>query len=531
MKFLKNISINIALVLILIFFGCEPDNVVYNSSKNEIVINEKTIVINPFNNAPLTALIRVGHDNLFPADVEKINITILGKKDGIDIVGEMHPKTENFKRQFFDITKDKKHANKFISRLDSVEIPILGLYPNYKNQILFNIETSSNIFSGEATLQTGELPDKTLSIIIDKVQTKDMEPGEVTWITFDQYNFDFMFDSTGEIRWIIDARGNSDLRILKNGNLLIKPWRHASHLSEYTFLGEEIYVWNINKNYKNHHDLYEMPSGNFLLPVDKLTLRQEGYKTWEDCLIEINRTTNEIINSWDLFKLMDIKNLPLVWNGSQPGDWFHMNSVWYDEPKDEIIVSGKYGGVLKLSRNGENGEIDNLNKDLIWFMPSFNHYEFYSKHEATKNFISKSVDLLDNIHLNQWLNFEDFHWPGNQHNPVIIPSNDNLLHFLIFNNVNTPNRSAIVEYAINEEKNIVKEVWEYGKDRADIYASAWSGSTWLPHTNNRMSIPANRFNPKTEVNINKEIVFEFRINSDVDLKAYRSGRTNLYPTN
>lgn len=524
-----NISKISHLILAIIIFGCEPSNVVYNSSKNEIVLNEKTIIYDPFGTAPLTAIIRVGHDDLLPHDVEKIKITILGKKDGVDIIGEMHPKNENFKNQFFDITKEKKHSNIIISRKDSVEIPILGLYPNYKNQVLYNIETSSNLFIGEATLQTRELPDKSLSIIIDEVKTRDMEPGEVTWITFDQYNFDFMFDSTGEIRWIIDARGNSDLRILKNGNLLIKPWRHASHLSEYTFLGEEKYVWNIPKNYKNHHDLYEMPSGNFLLPVDKLTLRDEGYKTWEDCLIEINRTTNEITNSWDLFKLMDIKNLPSVWNGSQPGDWFHMNSVWYDEPKDEIIVSGKYGGVLKLSRNGENGEIDNSNKNLVWFMPTFNKYEFFSKHDATRNFISKSSDLLGNTHIDQGSNYEDFHWPGNQHNPVIIPSNDNLLHFLIFNNVNTPNRSAIIEYAINEEKNIVKEVWEYGKDRADIFASAWSGSTWLPSTNNRMSIPANTFNPKTEVNINKEIVFEFRVFSDVALKAYRSGRIDLYP--
>jgi len=525
------ISKTITFALLIICWGCDPDNVVYNSSKNEIILNEKTITINPFKTSPLTAIIRVGHDNLFPNDVKKMNVTVLGKKDGNDIIGEMHPQNESFKKQFFDITKEKKYSNIFISRIDSVEIPILGLYPNYINQVLFSIETSSNIFSGEATIKTNELPDKTLSIIVDKVSSQDMEPGEVTWITFDQYNFDFMFDSAGEVRWIIDARGNSDLRILNNGNLLIKPWRHASHLSEYSFLGEEKYVWNISKNYKNHHDLFEMPSGNFLLPVDKLTLRDEGYKTWEDCLIEINRITNEIVNSWDLFKLMDIKNLPSVWNGSQPGDWFHMNSIWYHESKDEIIVSGKYGGVMKLSRNGENGETDNLNKNLIWFMPTLSQYEFFSKHDATKNFITKSSDLSGNIHTNQGSNFEDFHWPGNQHNPVIIPSVDNLLHFLIFNNVNTPNRSAIIEYAINEEENIVKEVWEYGKDRADIFASAWSGSTWLPKTNNRMSIPANSFNPKTEVNINKDIVFEIRIKSSVDLKAYRSGRINLYPIN
>jgi len=530
-NFKSSLKIN-SVFITLVFFGCETQNIVYNPSKSEIVLNQSTIIVNPFYVAPLTAIIRVGNDNLIPVDVEKITVKVLGEKDkGVDINGTMYPKSESFKRQFFDISKEKKYANTIISQSDSVEIPVLGLYSNYSNRVEFSIETSSNIFTGQATIQTNLLPDESLSINVDVAKKEDMEPGEVTWITFDQYNYDLMFDYTGEVRWIIDVRGNSDLRILKNRNLLIKPWRHASHLGEYTLLGEEVYVWNIFKNYKNHHDIFEMPSGNFLIPVDRLTLRNEGYKTWEDCIIEINRLTSEIVNSWDLFELMDIKNLPSVWNGAAPGDWYHMNSLWYDELKDEIIVSGKYGGVLKLSRNGENGSNVNKNKDIIWFMPSLDRYKFYNSHEATKKYISTATDLSGSIYADQGINHEDFHWPGNQHNPVIIPSNDNLLHFLLFNNVHTPNRSSIVEYVIDEKENTVKEIWEYGKDRPDIFASAWSGSTWLETTNNRMSIPANSLNPKTEVNIDKDIVFEFKISSNVDLKAYRAGRINLYPEN
>ena len=511
-------------------FGCDPDGIIINTPKKEIEVTESTVIVNPFLVAPLTAIVRIGAVNLFPEDVEEINVKVLGKENGgVDISGTMYPRTNIFKKHFFDISIEKKYDNKIISYKDSIEIPILGLYANYKNTVEYSVETTTHIFNGVVLIQTDPFPDESLQIEVDIAERDKMEPGEVTWITFDQFAYDFMFDYQGEIRWIIDVRGNSDLRKLRNGNLLIKPWRNASHFGEYTLLGEEVYVWNILNGFKNHHDIYEMPSGNFLVPVDRTTLRNEGYKTWEDCILEIGRQTSDIVNYWDLFELMDIKNLSAVWKKDTPGDWYHMNSLWYDDLKDEIIVSGKHGGVLKLSRNGENGDIANKNINIVWFMPSFDQYKFYNSHDATKDYILTATNPLGSIYADQGINHEDFHWTGNQHNPVIIPSNDQLLHFLIFNNVYIDNRSAVVEYVINEEESTVKEIWQYGRDRPDLFATAWSGSTWLQKTNNRMAIPANNHNPKSEVTLDKEIVFEYKINASGSLKGYRAGRVNLYP--
>ena len=509
----------------------KKDSITITTLKKEVEIEDNVIIINPFIVAPLTAIIRIGNEQLSPESVEEITVKVLGKPNGgVDISGIMYPKTDEFKAHFFDITKDKTFNKTVISHKDSVEIPILGLYADYNNTIEYMVKTSSHIYKGKTTIQTDKLPDEDLAIEVKVVKPEKMEPGNVTWATADIYSYDFMFDCKGEIRWIINVKGNSDLRILKNGNLVIKPWWGGQNFGEYTPMGENINTWNIPNNFKNHHDLYEMSSGNFLVPVDLRIAREEGYTTTEDCILEIDRQTGEIVNYWDLFELMDIKNLQDVWfHKNSPSDWFHMNSLCYDEIKDEIIVSGKHGGVIKLSRNGENGNTVNKNKEIVWFMPRFDFYNFYKDHHATKNYILTAVNNSGIPYAQQNIYHDDFHWTKYQHNPSIIPSNDGTLHFLIFNNVYDVDLSAIVEYVVDEELMTVKQIWKYGENRPDLYGYAWSGTTFLPQTNNRIMFPPLPENPKVEVTIDKEIVFEYLIKSSGAPRWYRTGRINLYP--
>ncbi len=535
--------LNLVLVILTLFMSCK--NGVDTNQK--IDLSKNTIVLNPFRVAPLTAIVQVEANVETVTKVKEIYVKVLGKDNesgqaGIDISGKLYPQSEDFKKHFFDITKDKVFNNKVITSKDNIEIPVLGLYPNYENKVFIALKVGKTIYSDTVKIQTDSIiPDDSLSIDITECHPKLMAKGDVTWITADSYNYDFMFDRQGKIRWIINVEGNSDLRILKNGNLLIRTWWAESDFGEYTMLGESVNRWKLPDEFRNHHDIVEMPNGNFLVPVTYTMKRPEGYITVQDNLIELDRNSGKIVNNWDLFELMHIADLKEVWQEKKlwyknhfvkdgPKDWFHMNSIAYDGLRDEIIVSGKHGGVIKLSRNGENGPGVNANKKIIWYMPMQGQYSYYANHSATKDYILTAVDTSGNLYADQTIRHDNFHWMKYQHDPTIIYSKGHFIKYLIFNNVYEKGRSAMVEYLVNEKNATVKEVWQYGRKRKKLYSAAWAGAVLLPKTNNRLMITAFQVNPKVEVTKNKKVAFEFSIFSkNFQPKWYRGGRINLYP--
>lgn len=525
-------------LLLLILVSVASAIIIISKVKSRIHLAEPEVIINPFSVNPLTALIKVHHDELKPEDVESMRIKVLGKsykqgKKGVDIEATLYPRSKEFKMNFFDITKHKVYNDLIITDTQGIEIPVLGLYPDFNNTVEYKIITKSSIYLGNVNIQTDTLPDRSFKINVNKVLPKKMEEGDVTWMTADEFQYDVMFDHFGEIRWIINVEGNSDLRVLRNGNLLIRSWWYERNFGEYTRMGESVQSWKLPGGFANHHNIIELPNGNFLILVTRLSKRKEGYKSVEDCILEIDRKSSKVLNYWDLFEIMDISNLEEVWTHKPvegPGDWFHMNSICYDEFRDAIIVSGKHGGVIKLTRNGENGFEVNADKDIVWYMPMHDQYSLYANHQATKNYILVAVDPSGNAYEDQTLRHPDFHWMKYQHDPTITLSEDSLVKFLIFDNVHEPQRSSIVEYLVDEGSSTVREVWQYGKDRPELFSPAWSGATWLTSTDNRLMITAFWHNPKVEVTKRGKVVFEFRASTkNADPRWYRGGRMNLYP--
>lgn len=535
-------SITFLLVFIPLFISAKKDN----QSPPPIDLKKNIITTDPFSVAPLTAIVQLTDSAARPENVDEIFVKVLGKADkfgdpGIDISTTLYPHTDKFKLHFFDITRDKMFEGKVITSQDKIEIPILGLYPDYENKVYIAVKTGKTTSSDTLSIQTGPLPDTSLSIQITTCKPKLMEKGDATWMTADNYPYDFMFDIKGEIRWVIDVEGNSDLRALDNGNLLIRSWWAEGNFGEYTMLGESVNRWILPDEFRNHHDIVEMPGGNFLVPVTHNKNEPDSILSLQDVIIEIDRNSGAIVNNWDLFELMDIINLPEVWKADNtwyrdhflkegPGDWFHMNSISYDTKRDEIIVSGKHGGIVKLTRNGENGSETNANKSIVWYMPRYGQYSVYANHPATKDFILTAINSSGKPFANQADNHDDFHWCKYQHHPVITRSKRKSVQFLIFNNVYDKNTSAIVEYLVDEKRNTVQEVWQFGGNEKQYFAAAWAGTALFPETGNRLMVTAFPTNPKVEVTEDKEIVFGYKLNS-VDHKPswYRGGRMNLYP--
>ena len=77
--------------------------------------------------------------------------------------------------------------------------------------------------------------------------------------------------------------------------------------------------------YSFHHEVVEKPNGNLLVTVNDLSKN-----TIEDVIIEFDRRTKRIVNTWDLNDVLDPART--TWDSSFADiveDWVHANSVFF----------------------------------------------------------------------------------------------------------------------------------------------------------------------------------------------------------
>ncbi len=86
-----------------------------------------------------------------------------------------------------------------------------------------------------------------------------------------------------------------------------------------------------------------------------IPVRKNDIGTWNDHIIEMDRTTGNIIKEWDLRKVLDIDRYTIY---TDSVDWFHPNSVWFDSNDNSLILSGRHQGVVKINDNNE----------LVWIL-------------------------------------------------------------------------------------------------------------------------------------------------------------------
>ena len=147
----------------------EKDIITYQESKEKYLthynytIDNPNIIINPYGNSPLTALI------IFETpEEEEITITILGKDDN-----------STYKNTFI---KSKVHY-----------IPVLGLYPNHNNKI----NMKSNNYNKDITIKTEPLPSNL------KPLKKNNSTNNLYFISDENYTY--AVDNNNEVRWYIKS--------------------------------------------------------------------------------------------------------------------------------------------------------------------------------------------------------------------------------------------------------------------------------------------------------------------------------------
>lgn len=441
------------------------------------------------------------------------------------------------------LNDDTNTAHQITEPAREHRVPVLGLRPGVVNHVeLVVSDELSRIGIDTVSIETPPLPEFFPNILVTQASPTLMEPG---WNlssfsvgdagTF--RSFPFIFDSDGRIRWYLDLSEFHDIVFmverLDEGGLLFGS---GSAVYEYDMLGNEVRRWEF-PGYWFHHDVIEKPDGNLIVAVDNVAL-----ETVEDHIIELDRATGTIVRTWDLRQVLDVIRRSLF--GSDV-DWFHMNSVWFDDRDDALIISGRHQGVVKVSADN----------DLIWILAPHKGWGRAGPDQEgleTSAYLLSAVDETRKPYSSE-IQFgdaaaADFDWPWGQHAAMILPNG----HLFLFDNgdhrlftPDPPHFSRGVEYDLDEGTMTVRQVWQYGGDRgAEYFSPIISDVDWLSTTENRLVMPGIVFGVEprafvTEVSALGEVVFEAEIRfknllstadegwGQFDL-VYRSERTPLY---
>lgn len=414
--------------------------------QNHYTLHEPLIILNPYKTAPLTAL-----------------ISFATPKEGYCSV-KVHGK---------DVDTDISYNFKEITTTHL--LPIYGLFPDYDNTV--SVEFMDEVIS--YTIKTEPLPKNMSSIqVVTKSNTK-----ELTFITD---NYTRAFDKNGDIRWYLSENivisKDSPVRFLKNGNIAVmnnKLLHHHCYVSgilELSLLGKIENEYIINGA---NHEILELNTGDFLVICDK-----DDFST-EDYIAIIDRKTGLINSDYDFKEILNItpeadityqssfyaykkllnKNTPDMQILAEVKlkymfDWLHINSVYYNEDENYIIVSCRIKDcVIKLN---------SITSEIIWI------------------FTNSDIDWCDDFRdkILKPTNFDNTHYCYGQHSARITPCGD----LIIFDNGNfkskdfstaTPpneNYSRGVAYSIDEQNLTITQTFSFGENLDEKIYACYQGN-------------------------------------------------------
>lgn len=246
-------------------------------------LDNPNIIINPYGNSPLTALI------LFetPQDSE-ITVMIEEKDQTIKIQNTFKSNTKHY-------------------------IPIYGLYPNYNNKVIIK----SGDITKKYTLTTTSLPTdlKTESII--------NLTNEFTFINTNGYVY--ALDSNNEVRWYLTDQYKYNINKLSNGNFLLPTSTLNNNqeplgIIEIDLLGKVYKQYNIENGYYGSfiekENTYLILSKN-IIEIDKQTGQTLNEipltEKYDNLILKNDTNTLKVINNSETLSI-DLKTYKKVYN-------------------------------------------------------------------------------------------------------------------------------------------------------------------------------------------------------------------------
>ncbi len=486
------------------------------------------VIVNPYKVAPLTAIIKNGGYELKSATVR-----IVPKEGGQEIK--------------YDVSREQilTHAG----------IPVFGLYADYRNTVEV---TYVRHFDGK-----DETKQETYSIYCSPIVnidqgTKSQSPGlfsttvkkvdpkyadrlyfinnmgaatglnnRAVWnnpmggaLTWNFVPVTAIIDTTGEVRWYLDARTMWDPESIYSAGVFMGfrqnddgalSWGFGQRYVKYDVMGREIFNRRLPYAYNDFsHSLDAAQNGNYFLRVassDYRRLDNKRVRTVRDVIIEVDED-GKAVDEWRLFDILDpyrsnvIKALDqgavcLNIDASKAGqtltaedlaeqdkldnfgdiagtgagrNWAHVNSVDYDPTDDSIIISSRHqSAIIKIGRD----------KKVKWILGAPEGWRSPWK-EALLTPVDKDGKP---IKCSETACEGGFDWTWTQHTAFRIDSQSdkNVFYLSVFDNgdargmeqpaIPSMKYSRAVIYKIDQAKRTVQQVWEYGKERGHEWFS------------------------------------------------------------
>ena len=465
----------------------------------DFTLQDPLVVINPYKIAPLSALV------LFETPTpSQVHIHVEGKTEATDV----------------DYTLDTFETQHIL--------PIYGLYAGTSNAVTLTLtDQSHQTISTTLTLATEPLlPQLTTNRFLVTSTGLPMSPG----FTFSYQNGYGSADKTaidrdGQYRWILAGNFVTSTDFNDGHSVVTGMGNNSKDMFflEFNYVGKLLSAYYAP--YGNHHEIRETESELVIAGHNNLP------NTIEDFIYTINTENGTIGKSLSYLSLLDRTRNEGIKYSNQ--DWLHLNSI---SPIDEdVIISSNYQSAV--IRNSWSG-------DIKWILADPRGFT-----EKYQPLLLKPIG-------------KDFLYPYNQHAVEILPDTDNnpdTLDILLFDNGSSRTFvdkelmrqiaahevvapalfSRMVHYQINEKTMTVRQIWSYGEDRPEIFASTRGDADRLENGNYLGTFFSNfiqgtlqtQRTAYVEVNAQKQVVWEAIATSTNQQNAYieyRAERFEIY---
>ncbi|MDV2059197.1 aryl-sulfate sulfotransferase [Salmonella enterica] len=486
------------------------------------------VVMNPYDIAPLTAVIRNGGYQLRDAQVR-----IIPKENGQEIAYKVN--------------------NKYL--LTYGGIPVFGLYPDYVNTVeveytriygkkVEKIKESYKMYAPPAYNESAGTKEETAAYftvdvkkvdpqfkdrlyLLNNLQDKSGNGTRTVWnnpvggaLEWNFYPVNTIIDSAGDIRWFMKASPIYDLKSIYQAGVMMGfkqnsdgalTWGYGQRYVKYDIMGREIFNRRLPDNYNDFsHSMDNAANGHYFLRVASSNLKRadgKNVRTVRDVIAEVDEN-GVVVDEWRLFDILDpyrdvvMKTLDqgaVCLNidasqsghtlseedlaaldssdkfgdivGSGPGrNWAHVNSVDYDSEDDSIIISSRHqSAIIKIGRD----------KKVKWILGTPAGWK--APFDAA---ILTPVDEKGQKIACQDSGCEgDFDWTWTQHTAFKIDSKSkgDILYLSAFDNgdgrgleqpaMQSMKYSRSVIYKIDQKNKTVQQIWQYGKERGNEWFS------------------------------------------------------------
>lgn len=385
-------------------------------------------------------------------------------------------------------------------------VRILGLRPDTVHELTVTA-TGTRAESAPLTVTVGPLPPDFPVVQVLTADKARMEPG-VTFTVIGSYLE--MFDADGVAAWYMPSPAEHIHQVAYTDRDTLLVHVERTLIMEITLTGAVVRQWRSQRTplpadaieiaaYALHHDVFELPNGNFLgLSVESRLLPDYPQSEIDpdvphaeanvagDIVLEF-QPDGTLVHAWPLFDRLDPYRIGYdglkgdYWEGFFPGDikdWTHANAIWYDPVRDEVVVSLRHQDAV-IGLNHTTGDVEWI------FAPEENW----------------PVELQPKLF--QPVNPAEIR-PYHQHGAKLSPEGT-LMMFDNGNNRSSPfapvlgtddNFSRGIEIALDHTTNTWTVVWQFGQG---LDPNRFSGSQGdcdpLPLTGNRLVVFGNIKNP------------------------------------